>query len=170
MIRAAHPAQCPHHPSNPRRDRPLRRYLFVTIDRCSHCVHLTVKDDETEKSAMASLRKAAAVFPVQLTHVLTDSGSCLIPANAQRQRVLEGKTLNQVVVDYLKAKPDLANPAPHSRIGPCDTTKIRLIADTAEKVSQPDTVHILRVRHAASDTEWRQPFPQHKVEHGPEPR
>ena len=90
--------------------------------------------------------------------------------NGQLQRVLEGKTSNQVVVDHLKATPDLANPAPHGRTGPCDTTKIRLIADTAEKVSQPDTVHILRVRHAASDTEWRQPFPQHKVEHGPEPR
>jgi len=37
-----------------------KRYLFVAIDRRSHSVHLAVKDDETEKSAIAFLREAAA--------------------------------------------------------------------------------------------------------------
>jgi hypothetical protein len=44
-------------------------------------VHLAVKDDETEKSAIAFLR--AAAFPFRLTHVLTDSGSCFTPAFAR---------------------------------------------------------------------------------------
>src|SRR3712207_4817164 len=33
-----------------------KRYLFVAIDRRSRSVHLAVKDDETEKSAIAFLR------------------------------------------------------------------------------------------------------------------
>src|SRR3954468_18918338 len=33
------------------------RYLCVAIDRCSRSVHLAVKDDETEKSAIAGLRR-----------------------------------------------------------------------------------------------------------------
>jgi hypothetical protein len=40
-----------------------KRYLFVAIDRRSRSVHLAVKDDETEKSAIAFLREAAAAFP-----------------------------------------------------------------------------------------------------------
>jgi hypothetical protein len=32
-----------------------KRYLYVAIDRCSRSVHLAVKDDETEKSAIAGL-------------------------------------------------------------------------------------------------------------------
>jgi transposase InsO family protein len=52
------------------------RYLYVAIDRRSRSVHLAVKDDETEKSAIAFLREAAAAFPFRLTHVLTDNGSC----------------------------------------------------------------------------------------------
>ncbi len=50
-----------------------KRYLYVAIDRCSRSVHLAVKDDETEKSAIAFLREAAAAFPFPLTHVLTDT-------------------------------------------------------------------------------------------------
>jgi hypothetical protein len=46
-------------------------------------VHLAVKDDETEKSAIAFLREAAAAFPFRLRHVLTDHGSCFTPAFAQ---------------------------------------------------------------------------------------
>ena len=42
----------------------------------------TVKDDETEKSAIAFLREAAAAFPFRLTHVLTDNGSCFTTAFA----------------------------------------------------------------------------------------
>src|ERR687893_639965 len=34
-----------------------KRYLFVAIDRRSRSVHLAVKDDETEKSAVAFLRR-----------------------------------------------------------------------------------------------------------------
>ena len=59
--------------------------------------------------------------------------------NARRQRVLKGQTPDQVVAERLKARPELANPKPHGRAGPCDTTKARLIADRAKEVSQPDT-------------------------------
>ena len=64
------------------RDR-RKRCLFVAIDRCSRSVHLAVKDDETDKSAIVFLREAAAAFPFQLTHVLTDNGSCFTPAFAK---------------------------------------------------------------------------------------
>src|SRR6195952_1809229 len=60
-----------------------KRYLFVAIDRCSRSVHLAVKDDETEKAAIAFLREAAAAFPFRLTQVLTDNGSCFTPAFAK---------------------------------------------------------------------------------------
>lgn len=60
-----------------------KRYLYVAIDRCSRSVHLAVKDDETEKSALAFLREAAAAFPFQLTQVLTDNGSCFTAASAR---------------------------------------------------------------------------------------
>src|ERR671932_248366 len=145
-----------------------KRYLYVAIDRCSRSVHLAVKDDETEKSAIAFLREAATAFPFRLTHVLTDNGSCFTPAfaqacaelgaryrhtkpytpqtngmverfnrrvssevlgitlyshrdleqllrgfnaayNARRQRVLTGKTPNQVVAEHLQARHQLAN-------------------------------------------------------------
>ena len=73
-----------------------KRTLFVAIDRCSRSVHLAVKDDETERSAIAFLREAAA-STFQLTHVLTDNraaiprrdvseadrGSCFTPAFAE---------------------------------------------------------------------------------------
>lgn len=190
-----------------RRDRERRkRHLFVAIDRCSRSVHLAVapkraafaaEDDETEKSAIAFPREAAAAFPFRLTHVLTDNGGCFTPAfakackglgaqcrhtkprtpqmngmierfngrigsevlgitiyshraleqllrgfnqayNARRQRVLDGKTPNQVVAQHLTAKPKLANPASHGRAGPCDATKARLVANRAKEVSQPD--------------------------------
>src|SRR5215211_721976 len=53
-----------------------KRFLFVAIDRCSRWVHLAVKDDETEASAVAFLEEAVAAFPFCTTHVLTDRGSC----------------------------------------------------------------------------------------------
>ncbi len=34
-----------------------RRFLFIAIDRCSRSVHLAVKDDETERSAIAFLHE-----------------------------------------------------------------------------------------------------------------
>jgi len=54
--------------------------------------------------------------------------------NARRQRVLDGRTPNQLVAEHLKATPELANPAPHGRAGPCDATKVCLIADAAKEV------------------------------------
>src|SRR5918998_5360991 len=60
-----------------------KRYLHGAIDRRSRSVHLAVKDDETERSAIAFLREAAAAFPFRLTHVLTDNGSCFTPRFAR---------------------------------------------------------------------------------------
>src|SRR3954467_12568257 len=57
-----------------------KRYLYVAIDRRSRSVHLAVKDDETEASAIAFLREAAAALPFRMTHVLTDNGSCFTQA------------------------------------------------------------------------------------------
>jgi transposase InsO family protein len=174
-----------------------KRYLYVAIDRCSRSVHLAVKEDETEKSAIAFLREAAAAFPFRLTHVLTDNGSCFTPAfaracaelgakyrhtkpytpqtngmvepfngrvssevlgitiyshrdleqllrgfnaayNARRQRVLDGKTPDQVVAERLKAKRKLASAKSCDRAGPNDIIKARLIVEAAKEVSQPD--------------------------------
>ena len=60
-----------------------KRYLYVAIDRRSRSVHLAVKNDETEASAIAFLREAAAAFPFRMTHVLTDNGSCFTQAFAK---------------------------------------------------------------------------------------
>ncbi len=57
-----------------------KRYLYVAIDRASRFVHLAVKDDETERSAVAFLKEALTAFPFQVTHVLTDRGSCFTAA------------------------------------------------------------------------------------------
>jgi IS30 family transposase len=170
----------------------------VAIDRCSRSVHLAVKDDETEKSAIAFLQEAAAAFPFRLTHVLTDNGSCFTSAfakacvelgakyrhtkpytpqtngmverfqrrvssevlgitiyshrdleqllrgfnaayNARRQRVLDGKTPNQVVAERLPARRQLAPAKTHGRAGPDDIVKARRIVEAAKEVSQPDT-------------------------------
>src|SRR3954464_3226486 len=59
-----------------------KRYLYVAIDRRSRSVHLAVKDDETEASAIAFLHEAAAALPFRMTHVLTDNGSCFTQAFA----------------------------------------------------------------------------------------
>jgi transposase InsO family protein len=174
-----------------------KRYLYVAIDRRSRSVHLAVKDNETEKSAIAFLREAAAAFPFRLTHVLTDNGSCFTPAfaracaelgaeyrhtkpyspqtngiverfngrvgsevlgitiwshqqleqllrgfnaayNARRQRVLDGKTPDQVVAERLKARRKLARAKPEGRAGPDDIAKARVIAEAAKEVSRPD--------------------------------
>jgi transposase InsO family protein/transposase-like protein len=65
-----------------------KRYLFVAIDRRSRRVHLAVKDDETEKSALAFLDEAVAAFPFQLTHVRPDRGSCFTAVFSRRCRQL----------------------------------------------------------------------------------
>ena len=175
-----------------------KRYLYVAIDRCSRSVHLAVKDDETERSAIAFLREAAAAFPFRLTHVLTDNGSCFTAAfakacaelgaeyrhtrprspqtngmverfngrvgsevlgitihshaqlkqllrgfnaayNSRRQRVLGGKTPDQVVAERLKARRKLTNARPHGRAEPADVAEARRIAEAAKEVSPPDS-------------------------------
>ena len=176
-----------------------KRYLYVAIDRRSRSVHLAVKDDETERSAVAFLQEAAAAFPFRITHVLTDNGSCFTSAfekacarlgaeyrhtrprtpqtngmverfngrigsevlgitiyshrdleqllrgfnaayNARRQRVLSGRTPDQIIAERLQANPSLGKPKnkPHGRAGPDDIAKARLIAEFAKEVSQPD--------------------------------
>src|SRR5918994_1716418 len=57
-----------------------KRYLYVAIDRASRFVHLAVKDDETTASAVAFLEEAVQAFPFQVTHILTDGGSCFTAA------------------------------------------------------------------------------------------
>jgi transposase InsO family protein len=180
-----------------------KRYLYVAIDRCSRSVHLAVKEDETEKSAIAFLQEAAAAFPFRLTHVLTDNGSCFTPAfaracaelgvkyrhtkpytpqtngmverfngrvssevlditiyshrdleqllrgfnaayNARRQRVLDGKTPDEVVAERLKTKRKLASAKPCDRAGPNDVVKARLIVESAKEVSQPDKYLVVK--------------------------
>jgi transposase InsO family protein len=185
-----------------------KRYPYVAIDRRSRSVHLAVKDDETEKSAIAFLREAAAAFPFRLTHVLTDNGSCFTPAfaracaalgaeyrhtrpysphtngmverfngrvggevlgitvwshqqlerllrgfnaayNARRQRVLDGKTPDQVVAERLRSRRRLAKPKPEGGAGTARAERnrmrrdaiadARLVAEAAKDVSPPDT-------------------------------
>src|SRR3954465_10857117 len=74
-----------------------KRYLYVAIDRRSRAVHLAVKDDETEASAIAFLREAAAALPFRMTHVLTDNGSCFTQAFA--------KVCAELGADYRHIKP-----------------------------------------------------------------
>src|SRR5215217_4611423 len=61
-----------------------KRYLYVAIDRASRFVHLAVKDDETTTSAVAFLKEAVRAFPFQVTHVLTDRGSCFTADDFER--------------------------------------------------------------------------------------
>jgi transposase InsO family protein len=86
-----------HLPKLQDRDRVLRkRYLYVAIDRASRYMHLAVKDDETTASATAFLADALGAFPFQVTHVLTDRGSCFtadaFEAACERHGVQHRKT------------------------------------------------------------------------------
>jgi hypothetical protein len=63
---------------------------------------------------------------------------CMAGYNVRRQRVLKGKTPDQVVAERLTAKPALAQDRPSGRAGPGDIIKARLIAENAKEVSQPD--------------------------------
>ena len=68
-----------HRPKLRDRDGLTRqRSLDGAIDRCSRWVHLAVKDDETTASAVAFLKEAVRAFPFQVTHGLTDRGSCFV--------------------------------------------------------------------------------------------
>ena len=58
--------------------------------------------------------------------------------NARRQRVLEGKTPDQVVAERLKARRKLARGEPEGRAGPTDIARARDIVEAAKDVSQPD--------------------------------
>ena len=174
-----------------------RRFLFIAIDRCSRSVHLAVKGDETERSAIAFLHEAAAAFRFRLTHVLTDRGSCFTDAfsracaalgaehrktrpytpqtngmaerfngriegevliitisshrdlerllsgfnrayNARRQRVLDGRTPDEVVAERLSAAPKLASPRYEPPPDPCVLPKAILVVERAKEVSHPD--------------------------------
>ena len=59
--------------------------------------------------------------------------------NARRQRVLDGKTPDQVVAERLKARRKLANPKPHGRAGPAEIAAARRSAEAAKDVSPPDS-------------------------------
>ena len=58
--------------------------------------------------------------------------------NARRQRVLDGKTPDQVVAERLKAKRKLVSAQSGDRAGPHDISRARLIIESAKEVSQPD--------------------------------
>ena len=175
-----------------------KRYLYVAIDRRSRSVHLAVKDDETEKSAIAFLREAAAAFPFRLTHVLTDRGSCFTTGafsracaalgaqhrttkpytpqtngmaerfngrierevltitvgshrdlerllkgynqayNARPQRVLKGRSPDEVTRARLAEEPKLANPR-HKPPDPGVMAEAMRAVESAKEVSRPDT-------------------------------
>jgi len=195
-----------------------KRFLFVAIDRRSRWVHLAVKDDETEASAVAFLKEALTAFPFRVTHLLTDRGSCFTadgfekacrelgvehrktkpytpktngprpaPAgrasrrigrvlrpmverfngrvqrevlgitihshrdlerllqgfnqayNARRQRVLNGRSPDDVVRDRLAQDKRLANPRYHPPADPCVLPRALVVVQAAKEVSQPDS-------------------------------
>ncbi len=58
--------------------------------------------------------------------------------NARRQRVLDGKTPDQVVAERLEARRKLGDPKPHGRAGPAEIARARLIAEAAKDVAPPD--------------------------------
>ncbi|MFC7555435.1 DDE-type integrase/transposase/recombinase [Pseudoroseomonas wenyumeiae] len=72
--------------------------------------------------------------------------------NARRQRVLDGKTPDQVVAERLKSRRRLARGKPEGRAGPEDIAKARLIVEGTKDVSQPDALMsvISRGRHTSS--------------------
>jgi transposase InsO family protein len=176
-----------------------KRFLFVAIDRRSRSVHLAVKDDETEASAVAFLGEALAAFPFRVRHVLTDRGSCFTAEgfekacrkhgvehrktkpytprtngmaerfngrvqrevlgvtvashrdlerllagfnaayNARRQRVLGGRSPEEVVRERLGRDTSLANPAYRPPADPCVLPTAMLVVERAKDVSQPDS-------------------------------
>jgi transposase InsO family protein/transposase-like protein len=176
-----------------------KRYLFVAIDRRSRSVHLAVKDDETEASAVAFLKEARQALPFRVTHVLTDRGSCFTADgfekacrdlgiehrktrpytprtngmverfngrvqrevlgitvsshrdlerllagfngayNARHQRVLDGRSPEEVVRERLAQDKRLTNPSYHPPADPCVLPRALLVVEAAKEVSQPDT-------------------------------
>src|SRR5438270_12005096 len=66
--------------------------------------------------------------------------------NARRQRVLDGKTPNQVVAERLQARRPLVTTQTHGRAGPDDIVKARPLVEAAKEVSQPDNLGSNRLR------------------------
>jgi transposase InsO family protein len=71
----------------------------VHLSLGSRSVHLAVKDDETTDSAIAFLKQAVAAFPFQITHVLTDRGSCFTADDFER-------ACHKLKVQHRKTRPD----------------------------------------------------------------
>ena len=71
--------------------------------------------------------------------------------NARRQRVLDGRSPDEVVSEHLKARPELIN-LTYRPPDPCSLTKTKIAAQlkvlSAKEVSQPDT--------SPSAKHWRQ--------------
>jgi transposase len=176
-----------------------KRFLFVAIDRRSRWVHLAIKDDETEISAVAFLKEAIKAFPFRVTHLLTDRGSCFTADgfekacrdlgvehrktrpytprtngmverfngrvqrevlgitidshrdlerllkgfnqayNARRQRVLDGRSPEDVVRERLRRRKQLASSRYEPPADPCMLPRALLVVEAAKEVSQPDT-------------------------------
>jgi transposase InsO family protein len=174
-----------------------KRFLFVAIDRRSRAVHLAIKEDETEASAVAFLEEARIAFPFRVTHLLTDRGSCFTADgfekacralgiehrktkpytprtngmverfngrvqrevlgitiashrdlerllagfngayNARRQRVLDGRSPEEVVGARLAQDKRLTNPSYQPPADPCVLPKALLVVEAAKEVSQP---------------------------------
>jgi hypothetical protein len=70
----------------------------------------------------------------QLEQLLRGSNAAY---NDRRQRVLDGKTPNQVTAESFKALRRLASGKPEGHAGPEDITHACLIAERAKDVSQP---------------------------------
>jgi transposase len=176
-----------------------KRFLFVAIDRRSRWVHLAIKDDETEASAVAFLEEALRAFPFRVTHLLTDRGSCFTADgfekacrerhvehrktkpytprtngmverfngrvqrevlgitidshrdlerllkgfnqayNARRQRVLEGRSPEDIVRERLRRRKQLANASYEPPADPCVLSRALMVVEAAKEVSQPDS-------------------------------
>ena len=126
-----------------------KRYLFVAIDRRSRCFtpafaracaelgaqYRHTKPRTPQTNGMVERfngRVGSAVLGITIyTHRALEQLLRGFNAayNDRRQRVLDGKTPDQVIAERLKAEPKLARVAPNGRAGPCDTTRARLIAE-----------------------------------------
>ena len=188
-----------------------KRFLLVAIDRRSRWVHLAIKDDETEISAVAFLKEAIKAFPFRVTHLLTDRGSCFTADgfekacrdlgvehrktrpytprtngmverfngrvqrevlgitidshrdlerllkgfnqayNARRQRVLDGRSPEDVVRERLRRRKQLASSRYEPPADPCMLPRALLVVEAAKEVSQPDSYHYLATFKAVGD-------------------
>lgn len=58
---------------------------------------------------------------------------------ARRQRVLKGKTPNDIVKARLRCKPELANPHHQPPDDPCRLPKAMMVVERAKELSHPDS-------------------------------